>query len=115
LAYVVGKDDTAASPNELRAYLKERLPEYMAPSAFVMMDEMPLTHNGKLDRKALPAPDYSSVESIEQTVGRRWRRSSRGSTAGVLKVSEVSVEGDFFEMEPLAAGDPGDIETASGL
>src|SRR5262249_55056119 len=56
VAYLVS-DDTVPSTNELRSRLKERLPEFMIPSAFVTLDKMPLTPNGKVDRSALPAPD----------------------------------------------------------
>lgn len=60
VAYVVA--EASARVSELRAWLRERLPEFMTPTAFVMMEALPLTLNGKADRKALPAPDFSVAE-----------------------------------------------------
>ncbi|HTE18061.1 MAG TPA: amino acid adenylation domain-containing protein, partial [Armatimonadota bacterium] len=57
VAYVVAAEDGASPVNELREYLRQQLPEYMIPSTFVMLEEMPLTPNGKIDRRALPAPE----------------------------------------------------------
>lgn len=57
VAYVVPLTEQKVTSNELRSFLKERLPEYMIPSDFVLLDSMPLTPNGKADRHALPAPD----------------------------------------------------------
>src|SRR5918999_4825965 len=57
VAYVVGKEGPAPSVSELRGFLKERLPEYMVPSAFVGLPALPLTPNGKVDRRGLPAPE----------------------------------------------------------
>ena len=78
IAYVVGK--TAFSPDDLRAWLREKLPDYMIPATFVQMDVLPLTTNGKLDRRALPEPKRERSESfvaphseLEQTIAGIWR------------------------------------------
>ena len=55
VAYVVAHQDSAPSTNELRSFLKQKLPDYMVPSAYVLLDSLPLTLNGKVDRRALPA------------------------------------------------------------
>jgi hypothetical protein len=57
VAYVVLKQGQTENSNALRSFLKEKLPEYMVPSAFVLLDELPLTPNGKVDRRALMATD----------------------------------------------------------
>ena len=62
VAYVV-VNDPAPSINDLRNFLKAKLPEYMIPSAFVFLESLPLTANGKVDRKALPVPDQARPES----------------------------------------------------
>src|ERR1700687_2541730 len=63
IGYVVAASNTNEGlTRELRAYLKERLPEYMIPEAFVVLEEMPLSPNGKVDRRGLPAPERSRLE-----------------------------------------------------
>src|SRR5262249_40607162 len=61
VAYVVGGAgaDLPDLP-ELRGFLRDKLPEFMVPSAFVVLDQLPLTENGKIDRRALPAPDHAA-------------------------------------------------------
>jgi amino acid adenylation domain-containing protein len=98
-AYVVAEGG-GVTGNELRSYLKERLPEYMVPSVFVLLDELPLTANGKIDRKALPKPDRVRPEltdvfvapatEVEESVARIW--------AEVLGVERVGVNDNFFEL-----------------
>jgi len=81
---------------EIRGWLAARLPEYMVPSAVVVVDDLPLTANGKIDRRALPAPDYSSI------MDGRDPRSLReellcGLFAEILGVSSVSIDDNFFD------------------
>src|SRR4030095_10821210 len=59
VAYIVAAQQPAPTTTELHSLLKEKIPEYMLPSAFVMIDAFPLTRNGKLNRHALPAPHAS--------------------------------------------------------
>nr|MBA3568939.1 methyltransferase domain-containing protein [Pyrinomonadaceae bacterium] len=84
---------------KLRSYLQERLPDYMVPSAFVLLDEIPLTPNGKVDRRALPAPDRARPELEEEYVTPRSavEEVMVGIWAEVLDVEEVGVYDDFFK------------------
>lgn len=98
VAYFVSSNHDLA-PSPLRSFLKERLPDYMVPSAFVALDELPLTPNGKINRRALPAPDLSTTKTrpfvaprthSQEQLAEIWRE--------VLKVEVVSADDDFFEL-----------------
>src|SRR6185295_4956414 len=71
VAYVVPQRGQTHQVSELRSYLKQKLPDYMVPSTFVALDKVPLTPNGKLDHKMLPAPDWSGRESEASYVAPR--------------------------------------------
>ncbi|HLM55062.1 MAG TPA: amino acid adenylation domain-containing protein [Pyrinomonadaceae bacterium] len=98
VAYVVPRAQGGAEPGGLRDFLKEQLPEYMIPSAFVRLEAMPLTPNGKLDRKALPAPEGASREASEPYVAPRSELESliAGVWQEALGVERVGVNDNFF-------------------
>jgi amino acid adenylation domain-containing protein len=96
-----GHTDSTSAPGieELRTHLSTVLPEYMVPSAFVMLDTLPLTPNGKLDRKALPAPDQSAVQTqeyevpqgaVEERLAAIWQ--------DILHLERVGRHDNFFDL-----------------
>ncbi|WP_164003036.1 non-ribosomal peptide synthetase, partial [Pyxidicoccus caerfyrddinensis] len=91
----------ALSPSapELRDFLKTKLPEYMLPSAFVPLEALPLTFNGKLDRKALPAPDGVFTAGIEYLAPRNETEQRLAALwSEVLRVERVGVHDNFFNL-----------------
>jgi amino acid adenylation domain-containing protein len=84
----------------LRDYLKQKLPEYMIPSAFVLLDSLPLTPNGKVNRRVLPAPDETRLEAaetyvaprseIEQTIAVVWQE--------ILQIDKIGIHDNFFSL-----------------
>jgi acyl-coenzyme A synthetase/AMP-(fatty) acid ligase/acyl carrier protein len=86
------------TPNELRAFLTSKLPEYMVPSVFVHLDELPLTENGKVDRKALPAPLPASAGNTFVAPRDLTEEIIAGAWTEVLGVARISVQQDFFEL-----------------
>ncbi|HEU4837373.1 MAG TPA: amino acid adenylation domain-containing protein, partial [Pyrinomonadaceae bacterium] len=96
VGYVVS--DGAVSSSELRAQLSEKLPQYMVPAVIVELAELPLTANGKLDRKALPEPELSGRE--QEFVGPRTpvEELLAGIFAEVLKLERVGRDENFFEL-----------------
>ncbi|ASS75393.1 hypothetical protein CIG75_10585 [Tumebacillus algifaecis] len=99
VAYVVAKEGSAPTVNDLRRNVKQKLPEYMVPSAFVMLDALPLTPNGKIDRSALPAPeltrdgmaDYIAPQTpLEEQLAAIWSE--------LLGMERVGREDNFFAL-----------------
>src|SRR4029077_10649835 len=84
----------------LRSYLQAKLPEYMVPSAFVMLERLPLTPNGKVDRRALPAPDAARPALGEQYVVPRTavERQLAEIWGSVLGLDGVGLHDNFFEL-----------------
>ncbi|WP_414621616.1 amino acid adenylation domain-containing protein [Calothrix sp. CCY 0018] len=87
-------------PDRLRSFLLEKLPDYMVPSAFVTLDALPLMVNGKLDRNALPAPDWTHPELKASFIPPRTPEEQLLASiwAEVLGVEEVGIEDNFFEL-----------------
>ncbi|MEP7339390.1 MAG: amino acid adenylation domain-containing protein, partial [Acidobacteriota bacterium] len=85
---------------QLRRYLQAKLPEHMIPSAFVLMDALPLNRNGKVDRRALPAPEQARPELNESFIAPRTPAERRlaGIWSQVLGLEQVGVEDNFFEL-----------------
>ena len=106
VAYIVLNDCdrrqplSSTIPQILRTFLKEKLPEYYIPSAFVILERLPLTLNGKIDREALPAPDISAYHRaadhipastiIEETLVNIWTE--------VLKIEPIGIQDNFFHL-----------------
>jgi amino acid adenylation domain-containing protein len=101
VAYVTRRDGTPLpDARSLRQFLRERLPEYMVPAVFIALDEIPMTASGKVDRRALPAPDGVAANSLADFVEPRddleWVLSA--FFAEVLRAQRVGLEDNFFDL-----------------
>ncbi|MBD2435731.1 non-ribosomal peptide synthetase [Nostoc sp. FACHB-110] len=100
VGYVVTNSESAPSQNQLRSFLQSQLPDYMLPSAFVFLDSLPLNPNGKIDRRALPAPDIASLSletnfvpprtTTEEVLAAIWSK--------VLRIEKIGIYNNFFEL-----------------
>ncbi|HEX7334407.1 MAG TPA: amino acid adenylation domain-containing protein [Pyrinomonadaceae bacterium] len=99
VAYIVPEEGVEPTAAELHAFLKEKIPSYMIPSIFVTMEEIPLTPNGKVNRRELPVPEFTEDATLnfvaprtplEETLAAIWRET--------LSLPQVGVESNFFDL-----------------
>ncbi|MEH2268243.1 MAG: amino acid adenylation domain-containing protein [Nostoc sp.] len=99
VAYIVPQKEMIPTTGELRQFLKAKLPDYMVPSAFVILEALPLTPSGKVDRRALPAPDLgieiadkfvAPRNPIEEALALIWSQ--------VLRLEKIGIHNNFFEL-----------------
>ncbi|HVG22328.1 MAG TPA: amino acid adenylation domain-containing protein [Blastocatellia bacterium] len=99
VAYVVANQSGPPSVSELRGFLKERLPDYMSVSSFVFMEAIPLTANGKIDRRALPAPDSARPKDSDYVAPTTELEAIlTGVWQEVLGVDLISIHDNFFAL-----------------
>lgn len=100
VAYAVARPGAKPTRGELRAFIQPKLPDYMVPAHYVWLEQMPLTSNGKIDRRALPAPDFAEMQTsnghlsprndLERAIAEVWQ--------GVLGVPKVGTADNFLEL-----------------
>jgi amino acid adenylation domain-containing protein len=98
VAWVTGEDGAAPRAEALRPWARERLPDYMVPAAFVALDSMPLSPNGKVDRGALPAPGWTADPGGYVAPGNAAEATLAAIWSEVLRVDRVGVHDDFFSL-----------------
>ncbi|MEV5898356.1 phosphopantetheine-binding protein, partial [Nonomuraea fuscirosea] len=96
VAYVVPVGERAGIEEVVRRFAGERVPEYMVPSAVVVLEQLPVTVNGKLDRKALPAPQHATT--LSRAPSTREEQILCEAFAHVLRLESVGVDDDFFRL-----------------
>jgi len=100
VAYVVFDRGAVFDVNELRRFLGQRLPDYMTPAVFIRLNQLPLMPNGKVDRRALAVPDFSSAKVQQEFIEPRDQTETvmAGIWSGLLRVDRVGILDDFFEL-----------------
>lgn len=98
VGYVVFMAGRIADPGSLRRYLAQSLPDYLVPAALVVLETMPLTSNGKPDRKALPAPEFAGSLQVLQGPRTTQEKILCSLFVDVLGVSRVGIDDNFFDL-----------------
>jgi amino acid adenylation domain-containing protein len=97
VAYIVASQSRSDLSSQLREFLGRRLPSFMVPSTFVVLDAFPLTPNGKVDRRALPAPDFTDIGPVLEA-GNEVEHLLVGIWKHLLSIETVGVTNNFFEL-----------------
>lgn len=100
VAYIVPRQDSTPTVSELREFLSDRLPNHMVPSAFVFLEALPLTSTGKIDRRALPAPETTRPELEDSYVAPRTpdEKALAAIWSRILGIDRVGVHDNFFAL-----------------
>ena len=100
IAYIVPQVQTTLTQSEMRQFLKQKLPEYMIPSAFVFLAKFPLTPNGKIDRRALPTPEQIRPEPEETFIAPRNELEQQLTKVweAILGIKSIGVTDNFFDL-----------------
>jgi acyl carrier protein len=100
VAYVVAEGSAKPSQSDLRNVLKKQLPDYMVPSAIIVLDELPLSPNGKVDRRALPSPEALRAQLAKPLVPPRSDLEELliGMWRAILGKGEIGTDDNFFEL-----------------
>ena len=100
IAYIVANSETTLTTGELHVFLKENLPDYMVPAAFVLLEALPLTINGKVDRRSLPSPDTARPDLAEAFVapGTAEEKALAEIWEKILGVEKVGIRDNFFAL-----------------
>ena len=98
VGYVVAQSGQRAEPALLRSHVAQSLPEYMVPGAIVVLEALPLSPNGKLDRKALPAPELTTIGAGRRAPSTAQEEILCALFAETLGIAGVGIEGNFFEL-----------------
>ena len=98
IAHVIPNDMQFPKTHELRGYLQQYLPSYMIPASFTLIDTVPLTPNGKINRKALPNPNIQIEQESFCRGTNPTPRITRRNLADVLRLEQIGIQDNFFDL-----------------